>query len=638
MNTNVKDLLKRFGWFGVICCAALILSVPSLWRRVSWERSVRSAAIVVDGSHLDGLAGTPDRFQKVVDLLSAGASGIMASEATGEELAQGAVEGVSLLSLMSAPEPVAAAWAHNSGTVIRLKAPCDVTESLNYMKRRFPSGLGVVAGQESYFVLPFQPSAVQTLGVLPDLSMLNWLNNQGVPVIYRPAQGGESSSSLVESTSFLLGLYKNIRVLAPAGDVAAGYPSVNWGKIVRQYGILVAQIEFSTQVGETLGVNSAWPNVVSLHSVTDEEVLTRGIDRQTMLERMVRAAVERSVRLLVLRPDPLKGLNQSVDDYAADIRRLGQMLTRAGIGRGWPEGFPLFGKMIWSALGLGLLSVALVLRHGMRWVDVQWVPTPLNLAKTAAAGVLLGAVFYFVPITARLAGGLVTGLLAAEASLTAMELWRAPLRGVLVALAMVLVGGLVVASFFSTSAYTSRLVTFSGVKLTLLLPLALVLLLDLQSREHPESLQEVLNRPPLWGEILLGVVVLAAMAVVVVRSDNTTFVPGFERTARQWLESVLVARPRSKELLVGYPALVFWYFLKRNGLWGHYREILRLAVTLAFSSAVNSFCHFHTPLFMTVLRDLNGWWLGLLLGAVLLAAAFWGVTWGRRLLERGRGA
>ena len=219
-----------------------------------------------------------------------------------------------------------------------------------------------------------------------------------------------------------------------------------------------------------------------------------------------------------------------------------------------------------------------------------------------------------------------------------MELWRAPLRGVLVALAMVLVGGLVVASFFSTSAYTSRLVTFSGVKLTLLLPLALVLLLDLQSREHPESLQEVLNRPPLWGEILLGVVVLAAMAVVVVRSDNTTFVPGFERTARQWLESVLVARPRSKELLVGYPALVFWYFLKRNGLWGHYREILRLAVTLAFSSAVNSFCHFHTPLFMTVLRDLNGWWLGLLLGAVLLAAAFWGVTWGRRLLERGRGA
>lgn len=69
---------------------------------------------------------------------------------------------------------------------------------------------------------------------------------------------------------------------------------------------------------------------------------------------------------------------------------------------------------------------------------------------------------------------------------------------------------------------------------------------------------------------------------------------------------------------MGYPALVIWYYLKRADLLGRWREVLRLTVTLAFSSAVNSFCHFHTPLSLSILRGFNGWWSGLLLGVLLL--------------------
>ena len=87
------------------------------------------------------------------------------------------------------------------------------------------------------------------------------------------------------------------------------------------------------------------------------------------------------------------------------------------------------------------------------------------------------------------------------------------------------------------------------------------------------------------------------------------------------IEKILGARPRTKEFLIGYPALVCWYYLKRKDLWSHWREILRLAVSLAFTSAVNSFCHFHTPLSLTLLRGVNGWWTGLVFGCAILAGS-----------------
>jgi hypothetical protein len=39
---------------------------------------------------------------------------------------------------------------------------------------------------------------------------------------------------------------------------------------------------------------------------------------------------------------------------------------------------------------------------------------------------------------------------------------------------------------------------------------------------------------------------------------------------------------------------------------------------MAFASAVNSFCHFHTLLPLTVVRVANGWCLGIVVGFVVL--------------------
>jgi hypothetical protein len=87
-----------------------------------------------------------------------------------------------------------------------------------------------------------------------------------------------------------------------------------------------------------------------------------------------------------------------------------------------------------------------------------------------------------------------------------------------------------------------RLLTFSGVKATLLLPPALVLFHDLKRREHPESLGEVLGRPSRGRTGAYRVMLLGA-AFLALRSDNVNLVPGWEVTLRDALERLLVPAP-----------------------------------------------------------------------------------------------
>ena len=223
-----------------------------------------------------------------------------------------------------------------------------------------------------------------------------------------------------------------------------------------------------------------------------------------------------------------------------------------------------------------------------------------------------------VPFAARITGAFTAPLIAVEASLLAMDSGRK--RNIMPAFVFAVLGGLALASFFSVTAYMMRLSTFSGVKLTLVLPPVLVLLHDLKRRIHPESLIEFLSRPPLWGELILYGVLLGGVIFIVYRSDNVANVSGFEMSIRNSLEKMLIARPRTREVFLGYPCVLVLSYLVSNNYFARYREIFRIGVVLGFSSVINSFCHFHTPLAMILLREFNGLWTGLIVGLILVLA------------------
>ena len=87
---------------------------------------------------------------------------------------------------------------------------------------------------------------------------------------------------------------------------------------------------------------------------------------------------------------------------------------------------------------------------------------------------------------------------------------------------------------------------------------------------------------------------------------------GLELMIRQFLEDVFFIRPRFKEMLIGYPALILGYWfvdikIKRGYIW-----VFNGLGIIALTSVINSFCHFHTPVLISVYRSLNGVFLGII--------------------------
>jgi hypothetical protein len=191
-------------------------------------------------------------------------------------------------------------------------------------------------------------------------------------------------------------------------------------------------------------------------------------------------------------------------------------------------------------------------------------------------------------------------------------------------------GGLIVAAALSSSDYMMQVSQFRGVKLAQLLPLLLVLAVTLV-RSMPAWREAARRGWPAWQGALAEaggaavrywqaiaiMVALGAVAFMVMRSGNESAieVSGLELRLRAILDQVLVVRPRTKEILAGYPALML-------GLWLLLRGRPRASWVLLFVGAIsqvsllNTFCHLHTPLPVSLLRALNGLWLGLLVGGL----------------------
>jgi hypothetical protein len=135
-------------------------------------------------------------------------------------------------------------------------------------------------------------------------------------------------------------------------------------------------------------------------------------------------------------------------------------------------------------------------------------------------------------------------------------------------------------------------------------------------------LGETMRKPVTWAAATLTIVGLAAIAMLALRSgnDNPTAVSSFELQIRAMLDNLLYVRPRSKEVAFGHPLLVLGLCILA------YRPDLRSWVPLLLlggmvgqTSIVNTFCHAHTPVLLSLERILVGLVLGGIIGLLLWA-------------------
>ncbi|GHT00666.1 hypothetical protein AGMMS50276_27030 [Synergistales bacterium] len=613
-----------------LLCALFVILCGSWWGlrpRLAFEKENLNFAVVVDWRDVQSMAqnASVHPLAALRILKEKGLGSLMVSEYTGDDLLLGA----SVIKLV--PD-----GAGGQGSLLSIPASYPYAKNLSDIlanrANAIRAGIRPTVTDDAITILyPSPIDAIRKTGIVPDLEGLEAGKLAGLPIFYRPAGAGAGHlGAFSQVLKRVLSDYPGIALVAPSGEIAPGYPDMKpLADILRAHKVPYAEIEFSRQLGAASLNWLMFPSIIPLHSVTNEELLARNINRDAMMERLVRAAVERGVRLLVLRPAVSGGAEPVLEDFALEVQKLVAALSSRGLVASWPtpvalsrpSGVSFFSTLACAAAFLLSLTRYLKRFFGPRGEPFQMMPQewPEVVFFVGVTLLITIAARYVVTIN-RFLGAFTAALVVTESALLAMgdakRGWRAILSGFLYAI----VGGLSVAALFSESLYMLRLLTFSGVKLTLMLPPVLIVLHDMKRRIHPESLSEFLSRPPLWGEFFLGLLLLMLLGIALFRSDNVQFIPGIEARIRDWLERVLVARPRNREVFVGYPSLVLYIFAVNNRLWHKYREILRVGVVIGFSSVVNSFCHYHTPLVFTLLREFHGLWTGLLIGFFAVVA------------------
>ena len=467
-----------------------------------------------------------------------------------------------------------------------------------YLKARFPGCATYAVSGGSIYVLPREPKELLEVGVIPDLVACRRLSHLNVPLVYRPSPTfGISSEDAAKSLDLLFASLWRLRGILPQGSVVFGYPDFSpIMEVMNKYGAVLLQPEFARLIGENEISWKSFPNILPLHSVTTVEIVSRNLSRPTLVERFARAARERSVRVLLLRPYEVAS-GPWIESFEQDLAYLRSLLERDGFVFKFGEPYPEWVRNSWAVVSFLTASLYLLIflasmEEEKVFVSTKWL---LGIALVVAA-LALGS--NYLGIAAKIMGAFLASFGAFAATLAVLEA-KKPLYGLLKGMCTVLAVGFALSSFFGTPLYMMRLLTFSGVKATLALPPLLVLLHDMTRRRYPEKVGEVLKRPQASIDWPCG---------------------AFER--------YLVARPRNKKYLSVILSLarLAMGMTKSKASFTRFGSQLcllaRMASSLAFASAVNSFCHFHTRIYFICWRVFNGLWVGSFFGLVLVVAFF----------------
>ncbi|MBI3976512.1 MAG: hypothetical protein HY334_08990 [Armatimonadetes bacterium] len=402
------------------------------------------------------------------------------------------------------------------------------------------------------------------------------------------------------------------------------------------------------QRGEDALTAKMRPQVLRLFSLTPEELAV--LPPAAIVDKFLRAPQERSIRLLYVRP--MANTPGGVDAIEANltlVANITQRLVANGFRPGRAEPIPdllppapLLALVVAGALALGAAAIAdLAAASGIRvgTAGLLGLVAGGGLASALAA-LRPGGDLWLLWLKLLALGVAVAGAtLAVSRSLTAaaregipagrrvlghsvLTLWQAA--------AISTAAGVLVAALLTSWPFMLAVHTFVGVKVAHILPpvLAAFLLVfsvrpEADLRSTAREIWHWLERPLRLQVAVLAVVAAVAAVMLLGRSGNVGLpLFGVEARARDLLEDLLVARPRTKEFLIGHPALMLAGAAAalRLRAW-----VVPLAVIGAVGQAglINSFSHIHTPLVIVLLRTLYALIIGTVLGVVPVAVLTW---------------
>ncbi len=629
----------------ILLLAALVAAGALAWDRARIERANRTVEIIVDADDVRQLAAAAGTTPAALlgRLRKAGATALAVHEVTlGELLESGR--------LLAAAAP--------GQTRLLVPDPELAVVLPPALSARLPHLQCESAQVPLTFILNSDPEQLADVPVILRPEDLRAARAAGLRVVARlrnfPAASPQAIRAAVAEAQAA-----GARLVVFDKEEVLGYDGLldETAAALRRHGLQFGFVEMAGQRGDEALARRLSTRLVHVHSISDLDMLT--MTREIAVPRFARAVRERNVRAcyvrLLLRPqqDPAAANESYLSATAQTLRRQGFQVGPAAPlphPQGWPPRWP----RVLVALGLPAAVLLLVRRFVPLAPRAAWL---LLLALTAL-GLVIGLAWpaMVVPLGGLAAAcvfptlGLVSVLQAARGRASrpgTAELAGLALGSLVAASVVSVAGGMLIVGLYSRLAYLAGVERFAGVKLSYLAPLFLVLaavVADLPGTSEPLSawwtrvrmrVAAFLGRPVVVIEALAVLAVLGGIAFALTRSGNESLVApsAGEIKLRNLLESLLMVRPRTKEFLVGYPALMLAVALSLRGR-RTWLPLVALLAGVGQASVLNTFCHLHTPLHISLLRVGHGLWLGALVGLVVILV--WRMSFDRLPPQAGR--
>ena len=314
--------------------------------------------------------------------------------------------------------------------------------------------------------------------------------------------------------------------------------------------------------------------------------------------------------------------------------------------------------------GIGTAALLVMLFDLFFFIGKRWRTILLALGALGFAGlaVLKPAMFRLI---LSMSGGIVMPSLAAvglcrvlmEKRQTEPQAKFGRVRGYTLGISVLTIltafcGSLLATSALSQLSYMIEMDLYRGVKIMQLIPIGLFILAYLLVYAYEETgardavlahvgprgekgrvkrfnayFAQVMKTPMQLGWfVAIVVIAVAAIFLLLVfvyyiyRTGNSTTTPETELAFRNFLENTLIARPRTKEMLIGWPMLMLFIWSLRRGM-KFLPMVFGMGMSIGLVSVVNTFLHIRTPFLLSLLRTGWGILFGLLIGLAAVVIA-----------------
>ncbi|HEX3369461.1 MAG TPA: DUF5693 family protein, partial [Candidatus Cybelea sp.] len=423
------------------------------------------------------------------------------------------------------------------------------------------------------------------------------------------------------------------------GNAVAGYPdhledtAATFKRHIFNFGSIETYDASQVQKGSETLARLIPGRTVRVQAIAKTELDKLKLDE--VVARYVLGVRERNVRVVYLRPWAHQDGNLSIEATNVEmVKRIADELRADGLRLGRATPIPQYrgnNRILVGLAALAVPSIFILLLEFFGWYRRGIAAIAYALTVALYLGGLLAHHDAFARSAIALAGAL---LFATAALLVLIPAWRevpAPttrtqlarsLGWTVAAIGVALLGALVVVGLMSMPLAMEEIERFRGVRLVLALPPLIALVLYLFDRRFGSGIErprDVFLSPVLAYQLLGGIAIVAAGALMLVRSGNDSDISPspIELALRHFLTATLSVRPRFKEFLIGFPALMLLPAL----LPSHRRAVgwlLSLCIGVGIGDVIDTFSHLHTPLEVSLLRVVNGLVVGAIVGALLI--------------------